>query len=108
MSEILKRWLVEIGRFRAVLRASENELFSRADNVNHYQRAPSRPNPPSSYPAKATCPHTTKLTPVVTALSRSPNQTTLLPLIPPCPSASLIGEVEARGSYILIFLSLEV
>lgn len=51
---------------------------------------------------------TAQLTPVVTTLSRSPNQTTLLPLIPPCPSACLIGSEPARGSYILICLSLEV
>ena len=49
-----------------------------------------------------------RLTPVVTALSRSPNQTTLDPLIPPCPSACLIGSEPARGSYILICLSREV
>jgi hypothetical protein len=46
--------------------------------------------------------------PVVTALSRSPNQTTLDPLIPPWPSACLIGSEPARGSYIRICLSREV
>lgn len=46
--------------------------------------------------------------PVVTALSRSPNQTTLDPLIPPCASACLIGSEPARGSYIRICLSREV
>ena len=45
MSETLKRWLLTIGHFRAVLRASENELVAKAVNIGHYQRASSKTFP---------------------------------------------------------------
>ena len=65
-TETLKRWLLTIGHFRAVLRASENELFSRADNVNHYQRAPSRRSLPCfSIPIKQSIRDDTLLTTLV-------------------------------------------
>lgn len=48
------------------------------------------------------------LTPVVAILSLSPNQATLEPFTPACPSVIRTASLPARGSNSLSFLSLQV
>lgn len=75
--------------------------------IGHFRKLPPSPGRESASHQEGQSAHA-GLTPVVMIRSRSPNQTTREPLIPPCPSAVLIGSAPALGSKIRILLSLHV